>query len=648
MPGAAARDAPGDAVTLALIKKELGELRPWAILSIFLGLIELAAQLFEQVDMQPTASSIGTLSAMNARMYWLIAFAIGTAAGTREAEDGTLSFLDGLPVSRTRVFWVKQAVTWALLAIGPLISLATIAVLHALSHGSLDSDLRADIVVGRFALHLGVIAGGVMLGSAVGWLRSLSWLCIGVVSTGLSVLIDRVPRAAVLSPFALLDAPITSAPFRVDGEALCVQLAIMALSGAIGWIAFLRAGKATSALDLSSRPVIGAAITVLTIIALGVSLSMMKLQDNEEIEQADELDSPLGALASEQPRFSEGPPAQTATQHYRFSYPAANAEAAVALAARADAIYERVHQLLSVPPSGSIDVDGSGSLENTDGTAYFGRVRISLVALDPDAVLAHETAHVIARRLAGDDRIWLWQKASVLDEGLATWVERQFQRDGGDRKAGRLVLAALHARGELLTSELVDPSQLALVRDDNLKYPAGEAIIAAIVRLHGAEALPRLVRAFATPTLPMDLDGSALWQATFQLAGIDLGKVFDELFREVARDVAARRDEIAAIPRLRLRLVRDDDGLIGVQVLVDPEGANVERLLIRFKPEPDSSLDDYETYHALPSDPTWRDPEDLMHGQVCAQAGLSIPPDQTLYEPWTCLPIADAEPYVAH
>jgi hypothetical protein len=653
MPAALARAALGAAVTFgagvtrALIRKELGELRPWAILSLFLGLSELGGQLFQQIDMQSTATTIDLLSAINGRVYWLVALAIGTGLVTREAEEGTLAFLDGLPLGRTRVFWIKCSVTWLLLSIGPVISLGSIAALHALSHGSLDAALRADIVLGRFALHLSVIASGVLLGTAIGWLRSLSWLCIGVVSTGLSVLIDRVPRAAVLSPFALLDPPITSAPFRVDAETLLVQLALTVLWGAIGWLAFMRAGKQSSALDLSSRPVIGAAVTVLTMLALFAALSLAKLDtdgDGEDDNEADE--SPLAVSAGEEPRFDQGPPAQTATQHYRFSYPAANAEAALELAGQADAIYERVHALLSVPPSASIDVDGSGSLENTDGTAYFGRLRISLVSSDPAAVLAHETTHVIARRLAGDDRVWLWQKVTVLDEGLATYVERHFQHSSDERAAGRLVLAALHARRELLIDELVDPAQLARVRDDNLKYPAGEALIAAIIRLHGAEALPRLVRAFATPTLPMDLTGAQLWQATFQLAGIDLGKVFDELFREVEKDVIERSAELAAIPRLRVRVVRDDDDRIGVQVIVDPEGAAVDRLLVRFKAEPEASLDDYQTFGAEPGVPLWRDADQIMNGQVCAQPGLSFPPDQTLYEPWTCLPVSDAELYM--
>jgi hypothetical protein len=134
----------------------------------------------------------------------------------------------------------------------------------------------------------------------------------------------------------------------------------------------------------------------------------------------------------------------------------------------------------------------------------------------------------------------------------------------------------------------------------------------------------------------------ALWQATFQLAGIDLGKVIDEMFREVAKDAEQRRDEISALPRLRVRLVREGD-MVGVQTIVEPEGAEVDGLQLRFKPEPAATLDEYEAWPASPDAPVWRSEDHIMNAQVCVQPGLSIPPDQVLYEPWVCLPTRDAE-----
>ena len=129
------------------------------------------------------------------------------------------------------------------------------------------------------------------------------------------------PPLAALTPSALpVPVPLhPPAPLRLllsllekspwPPASALVQLAIAALCGGAGWIAFLRAGRAPSALDLSSRPVIGAAVTVLTAIALVAAIAVMKLGDGAD----DDAEAPLAVLAGEEPRFIEGPPAQTAT-----------------------------------------------------------------------------------------------------------------------------------------------------------------------------------------------------------------------------------------------------------------------------------------------------------------------------------------------
>src|SRR5690606_9261422 len=96
-----------------------------------------------------------------------------------------------------------------------------------------------------------------------------------------------------------------------------------------------------------------------------------------------------------------------------------------------------------------------------------------------------------------------------------------------------LILAALHTRRELDVEELANPALLAQRRDENLKYPAGEALISATVELYGREAIPRLLAAFGDPRLPTDMRGVPMWQATFQLAGMDLGAVIDEFYRDI-------------------------------------------------------------------------------------------------------------------
>jgi hypothetical protein len=341
-------------------------------------------------------------------------------------------------------------------------------------------------------------------------------------------------------------------------------------------------------------------------------------------------------------RFDPSPPAQTLTRHYRISYPAHQAEAALALAADADAVFERVHELLGLPPGDTIEVDASGSAPNTHGMAFLGRLQMELDS-EVRAVLAHETVHVAAQRVAGAERDWLWQQASVLSEGLASWVETRFRARVERTDERLLLLAAMHSRRELVVEELADPYFLQTVRDENIKYAAGEALIAALVRLHGQDALARLLQAFDDPRLPSDLRGMPLWQATFQLAGFDLAAVVDELYRSVGEYAALHAEQIAALPRPRVVLVRLGRA-VGARLIVDSARANdgtEHDFVIRFRPAPDSPLSEYLQFDATPLQPVWPGSRNMLGGRICVQPGVRIGAE-VLYEPWTCLPTSDA------
>jgi hypothetical protein len=332
------------------------------------------------------------------------------------------------------------------------------------------------------------------------------------------------------------------------------------------------------------------------------------------------------------------------TRHYRISYPAHEAGAALALAAGADAVFERVHELLGVPPGDPIDVDASGSAPNTHGMAFLGRLQMELDS-EVLAVLAHETAHVAAQRAAGAERDWLWQTAGTLSEGLASWVETRFRArvERGDERM--LLLAAMHSRRELVIEELADPIAVQRVRDVSVEYAAGEALIAALVRLHGEDAVARLLQAFADPRLPTDLRGFALWQSTFQLAGFDLGAVVDEFYRGIESYAAANADRIAALPRPRVVLVRLGRSVGAMLVLDVPQTDAAEHpLVIRFRPAPDSPLTDYQRFSATPNEPVWPRSRTMMGGRICVQPGVEIGAE-VLFEPWTCLPSSEAVDY---
>jgi hypothetical protein len=641
-------------VTRALIRKELRALRPWVVLSLCIGLIDIAEAFVHQPDMRPLSRLWSQLGSANGIVLWVIAFAIGTGLVTREQDDGTLVFLDGLPVSRTHVFAVKCCLTCALLAIAPSVSLLAVIAQHLLSRGSLDAELRPDILLGLFGLQMAAIVQGVFVGAAMGMLRSLTWLITSALAVLLALVTERIPRIAFLNPLSLLNADLTSAGLRVDTETLQAQCAFTVIGALIAWWGFVRSGRPSVLPDVSKRPALGATITALTVIAVTSAVAIAGRRSHAAQTDDEETLDDDGASV----RFKPSPPAQTATRHYHLAYDATQAHQALALAAQADDVFERVHAMLGAPLGESIDVDTSGSARNTEGTAYFGRIRMYLNDHAP-IVLAHETSHVVAQRLAGREHDWLWQKAQVLDEGLATYVEQKYERDTlGETDAARatlandrLLLAALYARHELLVPEICDYRLLATMRDDDLKYPLGAAVIRAMVRLYGPDSISRLVRAFASEKLPSDLNGLPMMEATFQIARMDFAAVIAELFKEAADDAQQHAAELAALPRPRVRLVRrvrgagkGESGSIGVQALSttgDAEGAP-RTFFLRFKPRPDSSFDLYDTSIARGDRPAWRPASRIRQGEVCVQVGLRLGRGRIVYEPWTCLPTSDA------
>jgi hypothetical protein len=181
-----------------------------------------------------------------------------------------------------------------------------------------------------------------------------------------------------------------------------------------------------------------------------------------------------------------------------------------------------------------------------------------------------------------------------------------------------------------------------------VKYAAGEALIAALVRLHGEGALARLLQAFDAPGLPSDLRGLQLWQSTFQLAGFDLAAVVDEFYRGVAEYAALHADRIAALPRPRVLLVRGGR-VVGAVPVVDERRAGEaaqHSFVMRFRPAPDSSSSEFRQYPAVANQPVWPRSRDMSGGLVCVQPGVHVGAE-ILFEPWTCLPATDAVDYDA-
>lgn len=396
-------------MSAALVRKELRELRPFA----WLGLLFTILTVIDEVALQPRARGLESTFASlvsydNAFLYFLVS-ALGTGLAVRGHEEGTLAFLEGLPLTRTRVFLTKLACSLGVLLIYPCLQLTLFTTLHLLARTSLEP-----------AGHLSGGAGRAGAGRA-----------------GVRGRAGARPQPPVVAPGARRHRP--AAAQREASANLCAEP--------------LRAARAAAPRGALASGARGAGRTA-------------------------------GARGGPRPRGVGRlrPPGRAPRR----------ALVARALAERADEVFAEVHARLHVALGEPIDVDTSGSRLSTVGTAFLGRVRL---VLDDEAVLtlAHETAHVVATRLAGGERAHLFAKA---------------------------------------------------------------ALVEALVKRQGPLALKRVLESFADARLPKDLSGLLLWQAVFQLAGVDLGAVLDTLHRDAKADLERLGPQVLRLPRPRAVLVR--------------------------------------------------------------------------------------------
>lgn len=610
-----------------LLKKELRALRPYAVLAGVLMLISVLDDLFTKSSLRSLASTFSSVAAMPLPLiYGLIALALGTGISVKERDEGTLAFLDALPVTRTHVFFTKLLAALLVLVAFPGFQLAWAVFGHAVARESLEDPFHWNILLGALLSQVQLMLTFLTVGTLLGFARSLTWMLVGVVAAALQRLIHFVPRAAMLDPMRLVESGVEGVRWRYDAEVIAAQFVVATVCTLVAWALFHRAGRSRTVI-VNPRPVVGALVTLMTLGAIVGALVLWWNRDDD------------GGGSDGEPDLTEVPesaPATTTTTQYEFSYPSIESTAALQLAEKADETYAQVTALLGVDGGAPILVDLSGSMRNTVGTAFKDRIRMRA---DEEAVatLAHETSHVIARRIVGEEGFRRWSQARVLDEGLASWVEGHFLTHPEEDE---VVLAALLDRNELQLSDIIDFDHFTENGDDDLKYAIGRGFIDVMVKRYGTESIHKLLRAFGDEQLPPKLAGAALWQATFQLAGMDLGLVADDFFGTLEKGLEAKRAVVDALPRPQTKLVTQD-GWHGIEVSAEPVEAH-PRLVIRYRPAPDSPMNEYDRTWVRNGDVAWREAEAIQRQRLCFQAGLQLAKKAVLFEKWQCLPLSAA------
>jgi hypothetical protein len=624
--------------------KEWAGMRPFAwllVVLIVLDLLELAAGDLQTWHRSFTLFS-GTRWTESTVMSLLLSFAMGSGLLARELEDGTLAFLDGLPVRRSEVFLSKLMVAGACLfayaMATPLLGWA----LHAWLRHSIDEPIAAASVAWLALRYLLLLAAGLALGLLFGFLRYLAWAMLAICAAGVMMLRSAWPRAGTaLDPTQLISEGWSTQGWGGDTvwtvavlSMACLAAAYLLFAGA-GGTAMLRLARLAQ--HRAFMFVLGAAGLVALFVVMYQALG--KGGDRDGDEQGGD-----ASVAAAPATPAAGRARKVVTAHYTFNIPAGRSVDERELK-EADAAFDTAAKALDVEISEAplIDVDLAGSIRHTAGLASHNRIRVTL---EPGwhNTLVHETVHVIESWLAGGERGRGLDKMSLFNEGLAHWAEPAYRKDADMRRQGNLAVASMFRRHLLNQDELLDDRSLQRNIDWRLQYPLGAGLIEALVKRYGQGAPRRVLATLAQPDFPPALEGYELYRSAFQRAGFDLNLVLNDYALELKRWSEAFAPAIDSMPRPRGILVREA-GRVGIAVQLDTPLAKGQRLVVQFRPRADSRIDDVVAVERLEQRQgrpvAWLPLDQVAGNQVCYQVGVR----SRLYdlvEPWSCLPLRAA------
>jgi hypothetical protein len=552
-----------------LFFKELRALRPlaWCIVGMhLLGTIFLLAT--EMPDEQKFVFADWMAEDRHGWLMVLALFALMIGAGLllHESEQGTLRFLDGLPVSRTRLFLAKVLAGLAVLALVPLLGVPEEIIFDQLSRTSIDEPYPWGFP-GALA-GLAMVAGAFLLALALALSFVRRWfaLAAGLLFWGYLWLRQHGgSRVGLFDPGELLAVGLVDGRVLVPWGHVAAHLVATAVLLAVAWFGFLQLGdRAQFAGERLGRSRV--------LRGLGVGLRWLA-----PVVWLGAMVHIFSGLASDAVDFATTPGGERAfgrreTARYEFLYRSAQEKQAEPLMEIADETHDQVAGFFeAAPPPARIVVDlASPVVPHAAGQTNWTKIRMPLAAeqtLDEQRlILGHETAHVFIEQLSGGRLASVYSAIRFLHEGLATHVEQQLFAEEEDRAQNRRSVAAAWARGRVPFELLCDNERLSRERDPNLAYPLGEVFARALVETHGRAAAAELLHAFARPKAAVGKDGMALWRDTMQAARLDFDRVVAAYESACARLAEEERDFVARCPRLAASVAVE-----GAEIVVRPK-----------------------------------------------------------------------------
>ena len=618
-----------------LWRKELRAVRPF--LGLILALIVFGAcyeLLSELPNARPMARTFEVYFAPdreNTIMAFVLVFALATGLLVREHDEGTMEFLDSLPVSRSRVFVVKVPAATSVLVWLIVLDSGIGILLHGLSRNSLDESFHFMTVATAVVLRGCQLFVVLSLGMALSFLRRFGWLLGGLLFWGYVLLHERIPSIAVLNLFALAEPHFEGDRWIAPRQMLAAQMTLGVVALAVSYGMFLGTGdrllrgfKRLTQSRLGNACLLAGGIMVAVVSA---SIANHLIESQYGGDNADD-----NGVTVTYPSWSTS---RSRSKHYEFIYPTNLTVRAGNLIEAADSVHEKVRTFFHADAGDTIVVDATSVLPRHAGVAYWDKIRLDLSTTEDHdtllSILGHETCHVFLDRLSDARLADQMNSTRFFHEGAASYVEYNLFNPEQKVDALHSVAAIMHSRDEVDFAEMTDSDLLSARRDTNLVYPLGEIFVEALVKRYGEPAIGNIVRALVRDDAPRGLSGLEFWRDAFQACNYSLDDVVDEFFAQLDADVTLYREFIDTLPRLRGEFLHDDSF---VYVILRSEPIDGWVPVCRFRQSADTSERFYLAGKNDGDGFFFQERSSFPGSSIWYQLGLSDGQGRVIYESW--------------
>jgi len=565
----------------SLLRKEWLAQRPFVILAAALFIFGLFMAFFtEFLDQYPIWDCLFDDSNGVVQGLFILAAIVGRGLAVREKDEGTLNFLDGLPVSRFSAYFAK----W-LVAVAILVGLHLLWDVEALFYEWLSKTSVSDPTPWRSILIMVGLQVFLTCYFVSGWcaISCLRWwdlLILGGIVMIIRWMINvQIPYADWLNPFTLIKPP--SEPSDV-WQIPWGHIWTLAVAGALAWmigLAFfsIRDSFGSRIVKVIRQTWWGKLAGCLPFILIPVVWIIFLWTSDPSLFEVD-ADGNTGS----QTKTAEAPNGLTEkeTDHFVFVYREVMTKRLTPVINTADKSLATVSKFLDAPDDlieGKIVVDLSSPIgQHNAGQAYWKKIRMTLPpkfdAKDNQAVLGHEITHVIIDQITDGRASDSFDSTRWFHEGLASYLEFHFF--GKTKKEEEMTrwTALATSWGEIKFSEMVRNSDFSTKRDSNAVYPAGKEWLESLVDVYGDNAPAKLLRAIGRKDAPKKISGMTFWRDACLSAGFDLERV-NGRFRERLSGLREKyADQCQKFPEITEAKVKAKDG----KIVITPELGEIE------------------------------------------------------------------------